>query len=95
MNHHQSNRMCYSTASSDLAGCYDRIIHTAASLALLRIRIPHEKFHSIFSSIQCMVHRIRTAFGDSEITYGGNDIGEWKKSYKEYFKETHVDHQYG
>ena len=25
-----------------------------------------------------MIHRIRTAFGDSDITYGGEDIGNWE-----------------
>ena len=32
----------------------------------------------MFESIQKMIHRIRTAFGDSDITYGGKDIGNWE-----------------
>ena len=32
----------------------------------------------MFSVIQKMIHRIRTAFGDSELTYGGESIGDWK-----------------
>ena len=24
-----------------------------------------------------MIHRIRTAYGDSETTYGGDTVGEW------------------
>ena len=63
--------------SSDLASCYDRIIHTAAALALLRVGIPHKRIKSMFSSIQRMVHQIRTMYGDSDITYGGDDIGDW------------------
>lgn len=31
----------------------------------------------MFSSIQKMVHRIRTTFGDSDRTYGGDNIGNW------------------
>ena len=46
-------------------------------MALLRVGIPHTKIQSMFGSIQRMVHRIRTAFGDSEISYGGDDIGNW------------------
>lgn len=30
--------------SSDLEACYDRIIHTAAALALLRVGISHKKY---------------------------------------------------
>ena len=29
----------------------------------------------MFSSIQRMIHKIRTTYGDSEITYGGDDLG--------------------
>ena len=32
IDHHQSKRLCFSLTSCDLAGCYDRIIHTAAAL---------------------------------------------------------------
>ena len=78
IDHHHSKRRCFSLTSNDLAGCYDRIIHTAAALALLRVGIPHNTINSMFSSIQRMVHRIRTMYGDSDITYGGNDIGNWR-----------------
>ena len=75
--HHRSRRLCYSLCSSDLAGCYDRIVHTAAALALLRLGVSHTKIHAMFSSIQRMIHKVRTAYGDSDNTYGGDDIGDW------------------
>ena len=78
VDHHQSCRLCFDMTSCDLAGCYDRIVHNAAVLALLHIGISHKRISSMFSTIQHMVHRIRTAFGDSEITYGGDDVGDWK-----------------
>ena len=31
----------------------------------------------MFGSMQRMIHRIRNTYGDSEISYGGNDIGKW------------------
>ena len=58
IDHHQSKRWCFSLTSSDLQGCYDRIIHTAAALALLRVGIPHSAISSMFSSIQHMIHKI-------------------------------------
>lgn len=69
--HLHYNRKCFALTSCDLAGCYDRIIHTAASLALQRVGIPAPRIHSMFHSIQHMVHKVRTAFGDSTDTYGG------------------------
>jgi hypothetical protein len=74
IDHHRSRRLCFAMTSCDLAGCYDRIVHTAAALALLRIGIPHAKVETMFKTIQRMVHKIRTAFGDSEGEYGGDEI---------------------
>ena len=64
--------------SSDLEGCYDRINHTAAVLAFVRVDISHTKIHSMFSSRQIMVHRFFTSFGDLDITYGGDEMGDWE-----------------
>jgi len=72
-----SKRLAWAMAMSDLTGCYDRIIHNAAALVLLRLGISHAKIHSMFDTIQRMVHRVRTAFGDSEISYGGDDFVSW------------------
>jgi hypothetical protein len=79
IDHHRSRRLCFAMTSCDLAGCYDRIVHTAAALALLRLGISHAKVETMFASIQRMVHKIRTAFGDSEATYGGEDFSlDWR-----------------
>jgi hypothetical protein len=67
-------RQPYCLASCDLEGCYDRIIHTAAALALRRVGVQPQKLNAMFTSIQKMVHKIRTIFGDSDTTYGGEEI---------------------
>ena len=64
--------------SSDLEACYDRIIHTAAALGLLRVGISHTKINSMFAVIQNMIHKVRTLFGDSVITYGGDELQDWR-----------------
>ena len=79
IDHNHSTCSSFALTSSDLAGCYDRIVHTAAALTLLRVGIPHSRVHSTFDSIQRMIHRSRTTYGDSEISYGGDDIGKWEK----------------
>lgn len=51
--------------SNDAKSCYDRIIHSLASLAYRRLGVPNPPVESMFKSIQCMKHHIRTTFGDS------------------------------
>ena len=51
---------------SDLTGCYDRIVHLTATLALLQVGVPKTKVFSMFETIQKMVHRTGTACGESK-----------------------------
>jgi hypothetical protein len=60
--------------SNDAKGCYDRIAHTVVNLALQRLGVPKPALQSMLETIQEMEHHIRTAFGDSEGSYGGNDV---------------------
>lgn len=71
MDHQLYQRQPYVITSCDLKSCYDRINHTSASLALQKIGMAKEEVISMFTSIQSMTHRVRTAFGDSSFTYGG------------------------
>ena len=64
-------KQTYSMCSCDLKGCYDRIIHAAASLALQRVGIPLTRIKAMFSTIQTLIHTVRTAYGDSSTSYGG------------------------
>jgi hypothetical protein len=65
--------------SCDLKSCYDRITHAASSLSLQRIGISKTEVTSMFESIQRMRHKVRTSFGDSDITHGGNwESSQWK-----------------
>jgi len=65
-------------ASSDLKSCYDRIVHTAASLSMQRVGISPQIVKTMFETIQQCEHKIRTAYGDSTSTYGPY----YKKKYK-------------
>jgi hypothetical protein len=78
MDHQLYERKPYALVSCDLKSCYDRINHTSASLSLQRLGIHKAEIISMFDSIQRMTHRVRTAFGDSRSTYGGQDIKKWK-----------------
>ena len=82
--HNQS--IFFALTGYDLAGCYHRIIHTAAALVLLRIGIPYARMYSMSTTIKKMMHRIRIAFGDPNITYGGDGIGDGNMFHNEYRK---------
>ena len=71
-----TKRIPYSLAMSDLKSCYDRVVHAAVSLAFQRLGVPINVIVSMFDSIQRMTHRVRTAFGDSDETYGGDNIDD-------------------
>jgi hypothetical protein len=71
MDHQLYLRQPYAMTSCDLKSCYDRINHSSASLALQRIGITPHEIHAMFQTIQQMVHKVRTAFGVSELSYGG------------------------
>jgi hypothetical protein len=54
--------------SNDAKSCYDRILHSIASLAYQRLGIPFPPVQCMLHSIQNMKHHIRTSFGDSYFT---------------------------
>ncbi len=58
--------------SNDMKSCYDRIVHAVASLCLQRQGISESEVVCMFSTLQNLEHTIRTAYGDSEETYGGD-----------------------
>ena len=57
--------------SNDAKSCYDRIVHSVASLAMQRVGAPVEPIVCMFTTIQNLQHRIRTVYGDSDIGFNG------------------------
>ena len=57
--------------SCDLKSCYDRIVHTFTARATRRAGAAESAKVSMFNTIQRLKHQVRTAFGDSEETFGG------------------------
>jgi hypothetical protein len=58
--------------SNDMKSCYDPIVHAVASLCLQQQGIAESEVVCMFSTLQNLEHTIRTAYGDSEETYGGD-----------------------
>lgn len=69
-------RQSLAMASSDLKSCYDRIVHSAASLAMQKNGVSANTIETMFQTIQQCQHYIRTAYGDSQQSYGGQ--GKYK-----------------
>jgi exonuclease III len=65
-------RKAMAICSNDAKGCFDRIVHSVAVICLRRFGLPQAPLTSMFQVIQQLDHHIRTAFGDSEQTYGPN-----------------------
>ena len=62
-------RQTFYLACSALKICYDRIVHSAD-----RLGTPLPSIISMLDKIQCMEHKVRTAYGDSNLTYGGDTV---------------------
>ncbi len=63
-------RMAAIIASTDAKGCFDRIVHAIAFLCLRRLGMSSAPITSMIKAIQPLTHYIRTAFGDSDASYG-------------------------
>ncbi len=58
--------------SNDAKSCYDLIVHTPASLAMQRQGVPESAVECLCNTLQNLSHQIRTAYGDSDHSYGGS-----------------------
>ena len=56
--------------SNDAKGCFDRIVHMVAYICLLCLGLPKAPLQAMIQAIQEMTHHVRTAFGNSEESYG-------------------------
>lgn len=59
---------------TDAKSCYDRIVHTPASLALQRMGVAGEVVSSLFKTVASMRHYVRTGLGDSISSYTSRGI---------------------
>jgi len=67
----RQQRRAGALCSNDAKSCYDRIVHSIASLCMRRVGMPEEPIVCMFTTIQNLKHHIRTAYGDSELYFGG------------------------
>ena len=58
--------------ANDAKACYDRILHFAAYISLRKAGLTKQATISMLEPIRRLTHRIRTAYGDSKLSYGGD-----------------------
>jgi hypothetical protein len=51
---------------NDAKACYDRIVHSCASLCMQRVGTSPQPIVSMFQTIQSLEHHVRTVFGESK-----------------------------
>ena len=68
------SRMAAGWCSNDAKSCHDCIVHWVATICLMAFGVPWEPIHSMFSSLQQATHRLRTGFGDSDLTFRPGSI---------------------
>ena len=59
---------CY----QDAMLCLDRISHTALDIGLKGQNLSHTAIKTLTTTIETMVHKVRTVFDDSRSTYDAN-----------------------
>jgi hypothetical protein len=59
---------------NDMKGCYDRIVHSVASICLQRFGMPMEPIKMMFQTLQSLKHYVRTSGGTSSKFFNAKDI---------------------
>jgi hypothetical protein len=59
---------------NDMKGCYDRIVHSVASLCMQRLGMDINPLRSMFYTLQQLEQYIRTAHGMSQISFNASDV---------------------
>lgn len=68
----RQKRQAAAMTSCDAKSCYDRIVHSIAALSMRRQGVQEPPIVCMFTTIQNLVHTVRTAFGDSTESFGGD-----------------------
>ena len=68
----RQQRRTVAIAGVDAAHCYDRVAHPFAIMVCRAIGVQKAVVQTIFSAVQQMKMRVRTAFGESRSWYGGD-----------------------
>jgi hypothetical protein len=66
----RQTRQAGALCANDAKSCYDRIVHNIATLCMHQLGVPPNPTKSMLTTLQGAAHKIRTAYGMSDTTYG-------------------------
>ena len=69
---HQKKIIPATSIFTNLVSNYDLEVHSIASISLQRVNVPKEPILCNFTTLQNITHSVRTPFGYSNTTYGGD-----------------------
>ena len=67
----RQKRLAAAHVSLDASQCFDRMAHTPTALSMIHHGAPEPAVRSMFETLQLAEHRVATAYGPSQTTYGG------------------------
>jgi hypothetical protein len=70
----RQNKFPAAMCVNDMKGCYDRIVHSVASICFQRLGMPLLSLRSMFATLQHMEHFIQTAHGLSDSSFQASAI---------------------
>jgi hypothetical protein len=59
---------------NDMKGCYDRIVHSVASVCMQRLGMDINALRSMFYTLQQLDHCVRTAHGVSDLSFNASEV---------------------
>ena len=65
-------RLSATTVLTDMVSHYYLVLHSISSLSLCRVYVPKEPLFCTLTTLQDMIHSVRTDYGDSMYQYGGD-----------------------
>ena len=67
-------RRTATVCSNDAKSCYDRIVHSVASICMQRLGVAEDACFTMFKTLQDLNHHVRTAYGERARGYGAVQI---------------------
>jgi hypothetical protein len=62
----RQQRRTAALCSNDMKSCYDRVVHSVASIAMQQQNVADTACICMFTTLQNLEHTVRTIYGDSE-----------------------------
>jgi hypothetical protein len=91
----RKQRRTAALCSNGMKSCYDRLVHSVASIVMQQQNVLDTACICMFTTLQNLEHTVRTIYGDSDDGYGGTVVHCGRYPHTVWDKETERDQQSG